>query len=66
MVVGSTDVVSVNQSDTVKRLLSEGWTVIPSPDKITLGGPIVMQRVTAETVVDRIAVIPDGEVLPNG
>lgn len=58
--------VSTNQSDTVKRLLSEGWTVVPAPDKLVLGGPIVMQRVTAETVIDRVAVIPDGEVLPHG
>ena len=56
---------SSNQSDTVKRLESEGWTIVPAPDKLVLGGPIVMQRVTAETVIDRIAVIPDGEVLPQ-
>ena len=57
--------VSSNQTDTVKRLQSEGWTVVPSPDKLVLGGPIMMQRVTASAVIDRIAVIPDGEVLPK-
>lgn len=45
---------SSNQTDTVKRLLAEGWTVVPAPDKLVLGGPIVMQRVTAETVIDRV------------
>lgn len=58
--------VSVNQTDTVKRLEAEGWTVVvPAPAKLVLGGPIVMQRVTAETVIDRIAVIPDGEVISH-
>ena len=57
---------SSNQTDTVKRLESEGWTIVPAPDKLILGGPIVMQRVTAQTAIDRIAVIPDGEVLPHG
>jgi len=59
------NMVSSNQTDTVKRLQSEGWTVVPSPDKLVLGGPIMMQRVTASAVIDRIAVIPDGEVLPK-
>ena len=55
--------VSSNQTDTVKRLEAEGWTIVPAPDKLVLGGPIVMQRVTATTAVDRIAVIPDGEAI---
>lgn len=60
-----TDVVSSNQTGTVQRLLSEGWTIVPAPDKLVLGGPIVMQRVTASTAIDRIAVIPDGETVPH-
>ena len=56
---------STDQTATVKRLESEGWVIVPAPDKLVLGGPIVMQRVNAETI-DRIAVIPDGEVLPHG
>jgi hypothetical protein len=55
--------VSSNQTDTVKRLEAEGWTIVPAPDKLVLGGPIVMQRVTAQSVIDRIAVIPDGETI---
>ena len=57
--------VSSNQTDTVKRLELEGWTVVPAPKKLTLGGPIVMQRVATGTVIDRIAVIPDGETIPH-
>ena len=55
--------VSSNQTDTVKRLEAEGWTIVPAPDKLVLGGPIVMQRVAADTSIDRIAVIPDGEAV---
>lgn len=56
--------VSSNQSSTVQRLLGEGWTVIPSPNKLVLGGPIIMERTTGNGV-DRVAVIPDGEALNN-
>ena len=55
--------VSVDQTETVKRLESEGWTIVPAPDKLVLGGPIVMQRITAQTAIDRIVVLPDGESL---
>ena len=55
---------SANQADTVARLESEGWTVVPAPDPLVLGGPITMQRVTPGTaVIDKVVVIPDGEVL---
>ena len=57
--------VSVNQTETVKKLESEGWTIVPAPDQLAVGGPIVMQRVTPQATVDRVTVIPDGEVLPN-
>jgi len=56
--------VSSNQTETVKRLEAEGWTIVRAPDKLVLGGPVVMQRVTpGAVVIDRIAVIPDGETL---
>ena len=57
--------VSVNQTETVKKLESEGWTIVPASNQLVVGGPIVMQRVTPQATVDRVTVIPDGEVLPN-
>ena len=57
--------VSVNQTGTVTRLEAEGWTIVPAPDKLALGGPIVMQRVTAQAAIDRVVVLPDGEDLPD-
>ena len=56
--------VSVNQADTVKQLMSEGWEVVPAPDKLILGAPTVLQRVRGG-VVDKITVIPDGEAIPD-
>ena len=58
--------VSSNQTDTVKRLEAEGWVIVPAPDKLVLGGPVVMERPIPSVGVDRIAVIPNGEVLSHG
>lgn len=56
--------VSINQTETVKQLEAEGWTVVPALDKTVLGAQILMQR-SRGSVLDRVLVIPDGEAIPQ-
>lgn len=54
--------VSINQTATVQQLETEGWVIVPAPDKLLLGGRVKMER-TRDGWRDVIEVLPDGETV---
>ena len=55
---------SLNQAETVKQLLLQGWTVTPSTTSV-IGGPVALTRPKPDGTNDQVTVPPDGEVKPN-
>jgi hypothetical protein len=55
---------SLDQAETVKQLLSEGWIVAP-PTGIVLGGPITLARPKPNGTSEQITVAPDGKIVQN-
>lgn len=53
---------SLNQMETVKQMLSEGWETAPSQDKSMFGGPATLQRTRDDGSVEQVSVLPDGTV----
>ena len=51
--------VSFNQAEAVKQLLSEGWVTVPATSA-SIGGPITLMRLKPDGTNEQITVLSNG------